>query len=158
MLLSKLPFQVLFTHQNSLRHVLKQIVVYGSSSLESFEDPDAEDLKKKEVMLIQRLLVKATQPSPVKAMYQAEELEAAALAVCQYLASAAAAKRTNLGSPVVDPSVVDLEPGNQTASSAVNMVPDSNTTQQPVATAAPSVTSRDLKSSRRSRVRSSVTR
>jgi len=150
--------KVLFTHQNSLRHVLKQIVVYGSSSLESFEDPDAEDLKKKEVMLIQRLLVKATQPSPVKAMYQAEELEAAALAVCQYLASAAAAKRTNLGSPVVDPSVVDLEPGNQTASSAVNMVPDSNTTQQPVATAATSVTSRDLKSSRRSRVRSSVAR
>ena len=37
--------KVLFTHQNSLRHVLKQIVVYGSSSLESFEDPDAEDLK-----------------------------------------------------------------------------------------------------------------
>jgi hypothetical protein len=52
------------------------------------------------VMLIQRLLAKATQPSPVKAMYPAEELESAALAVCQYLASAAAAKRANLGSPV----------------------------------------------------------
>jgi hypothetical protein len=51
-------------------------------------------------MLIQRLLAKATQPSPVKAMYPAEELESAALAVCQYLASAAAAKRANLGSPV----------------------------------------------------------
>jgi hypothetical protein len=33
-------------------------------------------------------------------MYPAEELESAALAVCQYLASAAAAKRANLGSPV----------------------------------------------------------
>jgi hypothetical protein len=53
-----------------------------------------------QVMLIQRLLAKATQPSPVKAMYPAEELESAALAVCQYLASAAAAKRANLGSPV----------------------------------------------------------
>ncbi len=51
-------------------------------------------------MLIQRLLAKATQPSPVKAMYPAEELESAALAMCQYLASAAAAKRANLGSPV----------------------------------------------------------
>ena len=65
--------KVLFSHQNSLRHVLKQIVVYGSSSVESINDEtdtETDDMKKKEVMLIQRLLVKATQPSPVKAMYQ----------------------------------------------------------------------------------------
>ena len=30
----------------------------------------SDEMRKKEVMLIQRLLVKATQPSPVKAMYQ----------------------------------------------------------------------------------------
>jgi hypothetical protein len=35
-----------------------------------------------------------------QAIFSIEELEAAALAVCQYLASAAAAKRANLGSPV----------------------------------------------------------
>jgi hypothetical protein len=61
-------------------------------------------------MLIQRLLAKATQPSPVKAMYPAEELESAALAVCQYLASAAAAKRANLGSPVAVTTAGASEP------------------------------------------------
>ena len=137
--------KVLFSHQNSLRHVLKQIVVYGSSSVESFEDTDVDGLKKKEVMLIQRLLVKATQPSPVKAMYAAEELEYAALAVCQYLASAAAAKRTNLGSPVTATATVDA-PSTSTAESNV----------APSAPAPSSVTSKDLKSSRRSRVRGSV--
>ena len=76
--------KILFSHQNSLRHVLKQVVVYGSNSVESIEDSEDADVnKKRETLLIQRLLLKATQPSPVKAMYQAEELEAAALALCQ---------------------------------------------------------------------------
>ena len=35
-----------------------------------------------------------------QAIFSIEELESAALAVCQYLASAAAAKRANLGSPI----------------------------------------------------------
>ena len=35
-----------------------------------------------------------------QSIFSAEELESAALAVCQYLASAAAAKRANLGSPI----------------------------------------------------------
>ena len=140
--------KVLFTHQNSLRHVLKQIVLYGSSSVESFEDTDVDDINKKEVMLIQRLLVKATQPSPVKAMYLAEELEYAALAVCQYLASAAAAKRTNLGSPVSQP------PSEPFLAEADGVPQETNLTLQPPATS--SVTSKDLKSSRRIRVRGSA--
>merc|ERR1719309_780700 len=49
--------KVLFSHQNSLRHVLKQIVVHGTTSVESIEDPEGEDSgsqgRKKEVMLIQ---------------------------------------------------------------------------------------------------------
>jgi hypothetical protein len=45
--------RVLFTHQNSLRHVLKQIVFYGAAtSVDSFEEAaDAEDLKRREVKL-----------------------------------------------------------------------------------------------------------
>jgi hypothetical protein len=45
--------RVLFTHQNSLRHVLKQIVVYGgATSVDSFEEAaDTEDLKRREVKL-----------------------------------------------------------------------------------------------------------
>ena len=57
-------------------------MVYGTASVESIEDSEDAD-KRRETLLIQRLLTKATQPSPVKAMYQAEELEAAALALCQ---------------------------------------------------------------------------
>ena len=69
--------------------MLYQVVVYGSASVESIDETDEIDSsKKKETLLIQKLLIKATQPSPVKAMYAAEELEAAALALCQYLASA----------------------------------------------------------------------
>ena len=153
--------KVLFSHQNSLRHVLKQVVVYGSASVESIEDPDDNSDKRKETLLIQRLLTKATQPSPVKAMYQAEELEAAALALCQYLASAAAAKRANLGSPVVAsmtgdsltasnnvPQEAGLNSRNNTASNTSNVAP-----QQ-----LGSVTSRDLRSSRMTRRVRAVTR
>ena len=36
--LNRFFVKVLFSHQNSLRHVLKQIVVYGASSVESITD------------------------------------------------------------------------------------------------------------------------
>ena len=129
--------RVLFSHQNSLRHVLKQVVMYGTTSVESIDDSDAEESKKKETLLIQRLLAKATQPSPVKAIYQVEELESAALAVCQYLASAAAARRVNLGSPVG-------------ARQQLGVVVLASPTPSP---AQPAVTARDLRSSRSRRVR-----
>ena len=148
--------KVLFSHQNSLRHVLKQIVVYGTTSVESIDDSDDnEPSKKKEIMLIQRLLLKATQPSPVKAMYQTEELESAALALCQYLASAAAAKRVNLGSPVLPPVAGDGIP----LLDSVNVSTNSNV-HHPPATSQPSssVTSRDLRSSRMTRRVRAVTR
>ena len=138
--------KVLFSHQNTLRHVLKQVVVYGTASVESIDDTDdLEPGKKKETLLIQKLLLKATQPSPVKAMYQTEELEAAALALCQYLASAAAAKRANLGSPVVA-SV----PAAEDAVAAPSL-------PQP-APAPGSVTSRDLRTSRLTRRVRAMTR
>ena len=59
-----------------------------------------DGMNRKEILLIQRLLTKATHPSPLKAIFAEEELESAAMAVSQYLASAAAAKKVNLGSPV----------------------------------------------------------
>ena len=151
--------KVLFSHQNSLRHVLKQVVVYGTTSVESIDDTEAEETggRKKEVMLIQRLLVKATQPSPVKAIYQAEELEAAALAVCQYLASAAAAKRVNLGSPVAPSQLTGsllLGRVSETPLGSEARPPSGVSTganQSPAHQAVPSVTSRDLRTSRSSR-------
>jgi E3 ubiquitin-protein ligase HERC2 len=164
--------RVLFSHQNSLRHVLKQIVVYGSTSVDSFEEAaaaDSEDLKRREVMLIQRLLAKATQPSPVKAMYQAEELECAALAVCQYLASAAAAKRANLGSPTTagaaaaQPRINTGTAGSQEESNPEEMMDgtamggaEGAVTASSSVPSTSSVTPRDLRTSRRSRIRSAA--
>jgi hypothetical protein len=55
---------------------------------------------RREILLIQRLLAKAVQPSPTRSTFTVEELESAALSVAQYLASASAAKKTNLGSPL----------------------------------------------------------
>lgn len=95
--------KVFFTHQNTLRQILKQPVMVSSSSMETLgtEDPDLECLSgKREILLIQKLLAKATHPSPLKAIFSVEELESAALAVSQYLSSAAAAKKVNLGSPI----------------------------------------------------------
>ena len=142
--------KVLFSHQNSLRHVLKQVVVYGTTSVESIDESDDNDsTKKKEIMLIQRLLLKATQPSPVKAMYQTEELESAALALCQYLASAAAAKRVNLGSPVLGDGTPLLDSQHITSNTNVPYPSQPSTS---------SVTSRDLRSSRQNRRVRAVTR
>ena len=150
--------KVLFSHQNSLRHVLKQVVVYGTTSVESIDDTETEESggRKKEVMLIQRLLVKATQPSPVKAIYQSEELESAALAVCQYLASAAAAKRVNLGSPVAASQLTtSFLTGRGSELGGCEGRPPSgvstSTNQSPAHQPVPSVTSRDLRTSRSSR-------
>ena len=93
--------KVFFGHQNALRHILSQ---YSSAvapvSIEAIGEDAAENLSfSREVILIQRFLSKATQPSPIKATFSADEIESAILAVSQYLASAAAAKRVNLGSP-----------------------------------------------------------
>ncbi|XP_068082847.1 E3 ubiquitin-protein ligase HERC2 [Anabrus simplex] len=88
---------VLFCHQNVLRQVLKHHTLESASSLEALnEDDDVEmDLDVdpvSETLLIQRLIVKATQPSPLKATFGKMDLESAALNVCQFLASEARAR------------------------------------------------------------------
>ena len=73
------------------RFVLKQPVPASSvASSDGYED------KKLPVLLIQKLLSKAIQPSPIRAVFSKREMESAALDVSQYLSSAAAAKRINL--------------------------------------------------------------
>ena len=82
-------------HQSVLRHILKQSVPMNSSSIE-----DLESDSKRDILLIQKLLSKAIQPSPIKAIFSKREMESAALDVSQYLSSAAAAKRINMESPM----------------------------------------------------------
>lgn len=93
-------------------------VSFGPQSLDGLlgldDTPTGEtdsQTQKESSALIQKLLAKATHPSPAKAVFSTEELESAALAVCQYLASAAAAKRANLGSPTLGSTHENLSGG-----------------------------------------------
>ena len=88
--------KLFFTNQNVLRHILKQPVSYGGTGSSIDDSTSESSSSKKEVNLLQKLLSKATHPSPIRAIFGIEELESACLAVCQYLASSASAKRSNL--------------------------------------------------------------
>ncbi|OXB80416.1 UNVERIFIED_CONTAM: hypothetical protein H355_003472 [Colinus virginianus] len=86
--------RALLSHQDTLRQILSQPAVQ-ESALNPGEDgavasPDIGDMSPEgpqpPMILLQQLLTAATQPSPVKAIFDKQELEAAALAVCQYLA------------------------------------------------------------------------
>ena len=88
--------KVFFDNQNVLRHILKQPVFYGAAGITE-DTSSGSDHGKKDANLLQKLLSKATHPSPIRAIFGVEELEAACLVVCQYLASSAAAKRNNVG-------------------------------------------------------------
>ncbi|XP_030333717.1 E3 ubiquitin-protein ligase HERC2 isoform X5 [Strigops habroptila] len=86
--------RALLSHQDTLRQILSQPAVQ-ESALNPAEDgavasPDIGDMSPEgpqpPMILLQQLLTAATQPSPVKAIFDKQELEAAALAVCQYLA------------------------------------------------------------------------
>lgn len=81
--------RVLLQHQNILRKILTQITlpelqhseVDNSTSDEDFS-PDTGDSVN---TILQQFLMSATQPSPLKALFCRDELEAACLSVCQYL-------------------------------------------------------------------------
>ncbi|KAI1241726.1 hypothetical protein IHE44_0005215 [Lamprotornis superbus] len=86
--------RALLSHQDTLRQILSQPAVQDCA-LNPAEDgavasPDIGDMSPEgpqpPMILLQQLLSAATQPSPVKAIFDKQELEAAALAVCQYLA------------------------------------------------------------------------
>lgn len=64
----------LFRHQRILRKVLKQPSVDTVLTLEALNE--GEDVESNlEQLLIQRMMLKATQPSPLKAIFSREELE-----------------------------------------------------------------------------------
>ncbi|XP_072258440.1 E3 ubiquitin-protein ligase HERC2 [Pyxicephalus adspersus] len=84
----------LLSHQDRLRQILSQPSVHEIGPIPADEgaaaSPDIGDMSPEgpqpPMILLQQLLTAATQPSPVKAIFDKQELEAAALAVCQYLA------------------------------------------------------------------------
>ncbi|XP_027882785.1 E3 ubiquitin-protein ligase HERC2 isoform X2 [Xiphophorus couchianus] len=86
--------RALLSHQDKLRQILSQpaVVDMGPSPNDDpvATSPDVGDLSPEgplpPLILLQQLLAAATQPSPIKAIFDRQEMEAAALAVCQYLA------------------------------------------------------------------------
>ncbi|XP_038616113.1 E3 ubiquitin-protein ligase HERC2 [Tachyglossus aculeatus] len=86
--------RALLSHQDRLRQILSQPAVPEGGSNPAEEgaaaSPDIGDMSPEgpqpPMILLQQLLTSATQPSPVKAIFDKQELEAAALAVCQCLA------------------------------------------------------------------------
>ena len=86
--------RALLSHQDKLRQILSQPAVQGTGTLQTDDgaaaSPDLGDMSPEgpqpPMILLQQLLSSATQPSPVKAIFDKQELEAAALALCQCLA------------------------------------------------------------------------
>ncbi len=91
--------KVFFSHHNTLRQILRQKVTLSANSMETINVGNEDGLiggdmlDNGDTFLLQRLLVKATQPSPIKATFSIEEMEFAALAVSQYLAAVSAVKK-----------------------------------------------------------------
>ncbi|XP_038055580.1 E3 ubiquitin-protein ligase HERC2-like [Patiria miniata] len=77
--------RVMFSKQDNLRKVLSLLAAAEPhpSSGENGSSPDSMTPPK--MTLLQQLMNAATQPSPIKALFERGELEAAALALCQYL-------------------------------------------------------------------------
>ncbi|CAG01384.1 unnamed protein product, partial [Tetraodon nigroviridis] len=86
--------RALLSHQDTLRQILCQPAVVdiapNTGEDQVATSPDVGDLSPEgplpPMILLQQLLSAATQPSPIKAIFDRQEMEAAALAVCQYLA------------------------------------------------------------------------
>ena len=131
--------KVFFGHQNALRHILSQSTSVSHTSLDVMGDENISDHVSltREVLLIQRLLSKATQPSPIKAVFSADEIESAILAVSQYLASAAAAKRVNLGSPHEKPSNTTVITKDRSATASPSTVSTTINTSDGVSSTVP---------------------
>lgn len=77
--------RVLHNNQYRLRKVLK----YQVNTLDQSQEQQSieEDLNQQPILLIQKILAKATQPSPLKPGFGLEEMQLAVLNLSQFLAS-----------------------------------------------------------------------
>ncbi|KAK5650580.1 hypothetical protein RI129_001609 [Pyrocoelia pectoralis] len=77
--------QILHCHQYKLRKILK----YQVNSLEQSQEQQSieEELNQPPILLIQKLLTRAIQPSPLKPGFTLQEMHLAALNLSQYLAT-----------------------------------------------------------------------
>lgn len=75
----------LYTNQHKLRKVLKYQINYLDQSQE--QASIEEEINQPAALLVQKLLTKATQPSPVKSCFNLQQMQLAALNLSQYLAA-----------------------------------------------------------------------
>ncbi|XP_017782464.1 PREDICTED: E3 ubiquitin-protein ligase HERC2 isoform X2 [Nicrophorus vespilloides] len=75
--------RVLNSSQSKLRKVLKHPI----SSMEQSQEQQEDDGPQQPILLMQKILMKATQPSPLKPGFTLEEMQLAALNLSQYLAA-----------------------------------------------------------------------
>lgn len=74
-------------HDNQYR--LRKVFKYQINALEQFQEQESieDDFGQQPTLLIQKLLAKATQPSPLKPGFAIEEMQLAALNLSQFLAA-----------------------------------------------------------------------
>lgn len=81
--------RVLLQHQNFLRKILTQVTLpelqHAEVDTSTSDDDYSPDTGESPNTILQQFLMSATQPSPLKALFGRDELEAACLSVCQYL-------------------------------------------------------------------------
>ncbi|CAH0559020.1 unnamed protein product [Brassicogethes aeneus] len=77
--------RILHTNQYKLRKILRQ--PFNGMDQSQEHQSIEEELNQQPVMLVQKLLSKATQPSPLKPGFTLQEMQLAALNLSQYLAS-----------------------------------------------------------------------
>lgn len=74
----------MYSNQYKLRKILK----YQANCLEQYQEQSIEEeVNQQPILLIQKILTKAIQPSPLKPSFNLQEMQLAALNLSQYLAT-----------------------------------------------------------------------
>ncbi|XP_052278368.1 E3 ubiquitin-protein ligase HERC2-like [Dreissena polymorpha] len=80
--------RVLLKHQHILRKIVSQSLIPEVANREAEARTEEEPVPESPGLILQQILVSATQASPLKAIFTREEMEAACLSVSQYLTAA----------------------------------------------------------------------
>lgn len=118
--------RVLSGNQHKLRKVLRyQITSLSLDQSLEHSLSNEDDSNQQPTLLIQKLLMKATQPSPLKSVFTIQDMQLGALNLSQYLA---AEENLNLDKPA---SVISISNDKILLGGAVRGVPEANLSEAP---------------------------
>ncbi|KAJ8297784.1 hypothetical protein KUTeg_024315 [Tegillarca granosa] len=119
--------KTLFSRKQNLRQILlRPIFTDDPGTVSNYSDDEPNADLETPTSVLQSLMLAATQPSPIKAIFSHEELEAAALAVCQYLTASSIQEQEESDSSDSDSEAepqVPYKPANNTVTSNVSNKP-----------------------------------